>query len=164
MDKELKINGTDYRIKQYKFTERSQLLWKLTKMAGRSGAVLLNGFLGEGGIDEIEDILDKDIDFGLVLTDFLDQVEPFEHTEFIKATIQDLTVSPKEIHKDQDSDGEKFEDYFSDHFADHLPLFVEIVSHNLMSAVSEDIKKKFLEFVKIFSEPTSPENQESTAA
>ncbi|MBT4263804.1 MAG: hypothetical protein HOD85_06295 [Deltaproteobacteria bacterium] len=158
MDKELNINGNDYRIKQYKFTERSQLLWKVTKMLGEAGGALLNGALGEG------DILDKDIDFGGVLIGFLGQIEPYEHTEFIKETIQSLTVSPKEIHKDQDQNGEKFENYFSDHFADHLPLFIEILRHNLMSAVSEDIKKKFLEFTRIFSEPSNLEKAESTPA
>lgn len=159
MDKELKINGNEYRIKQYKFTERSQLLWRLTKMVGGPAATLLNGALGEG-----DDILDKDIDFGGVMRGFLGQIDPAEHTEFIKETIQNLTVSPKKININQDKDGEEFENYFSDHFSDHLPLFVEIVKHNLISALSEDIKKKFMDFVKIFATPSSQGSQESTAA
>ncbi len=158
MDKELSINGREYRIKQYKFTERSELLWRLTKMLGEAGASLLNGVLGEG------DLLDQDIDLGGILRGFLGQIDPREHTEFIKQTIQNLTVSPKKINIDQDKTGDEFENYFSDYFSDHLPLFIEIIRHNLMSAVSEDIKKKLSTFASIIPTLSGQDKAESMPA
>lgn len=149
---EITINGNTYRIKQYMFSRRSQLLWKLAKILGDGAAAILNGIL-EGK----SDVFDAEIDFGNALKEFLKNIDPEQHTGFIKETIRNLTVFPKKI---QDADG--FEMYFSDNFADHIPLFIEIIKYNLASVASGELKKKYLSYMTAMAEPSRQAEQVST--
>lgn len=145
MEKEIQVNGRDYRIKQYRMHERMVFHARVTKLFG-IGATVVDGII-DGFVDE-DLTLDK-IGFGDAIKNMTDRLDPEKHAKFIQDTIKKLTVSPKVA--GEDSKPEKFEDYFTENFNDIYPLFMDIVEFNIADSISEDLKKKLTSYVtKIF--------------
>jgi hypothetical protein len=141
MEKELIINGREYRIRQYRVRQRIKFHLILTKMAG-NGAKIADGLL-DGYVDNSINL--DSIGLGSSIENILGKIDPDKNMEFILSTIKDLTVSPKKA--TIDATDNEFDKYFSENFVDVYPLFMECIEHNITDSISEHLKKKLLAYV-----------------
>jgi len=139
MEKDITINGRQYRIAQYRVGKRMIFHARLIKIMG-FGSKVADGIIN-GMVDE--NIQLDQIGIGEAINNIMDRLEPVEHTKFVLETIKSLTMSPKQC--GPDGKEEQFEAHFSDdYFKDVYPLFTEIVEHNINDSISEDFKKKLI--------------------
>jgi len=136
MEKDINIDGREYRIAQYRVHKRMVFHGQLTKLMGY-GAKVADGIVN-GMVDE--NIQLDQIGIGDAIKNIMDKLDPEEHTKFVLGTIKELTMSPKQC--GPDSTEQQFESYFTEHFPDTYPLFAEIVEHNITDSISESLKKK----------------------
>jgi len=136
MEKDINIDGREYRIAQYRVHKRMIFHGQLTKLMGY-GAKVADGIVN-GMVDE--NIQLDQIGIGDAIKNIMDKLEPEEHTRFILGTIKELTMSPKQC--GPDSNEQQFEKHFTEFFSDVYPLFAEIVEHNITDSISDSLKKK----------------------
>ena len=154
MEKDIVINGNQYRIAQYRLEKRMIFHAQLVRIAGY-GAKIADGIVN-GIIDENVQL--DQINIGEAVKSILDRIEPEKHTKFILETIKELLKSPKNAMNN-------LEDYFTNNFKDVYPLFIEIVEHNVSDSVSDDLKKKLASYamsmLDIIAEPDQQSKTDS---